>query len=193
MKSNVLRFILCIIVTFVFDKPIKIVAQAKDQKTPQDVVLQFYNWYFKTTYMKTNEGPDVKLVDSKYQIVAERLFNKLKKTGFFSDEFFKNQLIIYNACNVQLKKVNVKDVEKCGCSPAEFVKTTDCDFLSSFPWVGGQGESLNTVKVLKVKTIGNTSKVTATITDSHVDYSHPEVTLVKENDGWKIAKIDLHY
>lgn len=170
------------------------------EKQPKEVVLQFYNWYLKNIYLKSplnkpdvTDHPEVKIINATYQIISKNQFDKLRKTGFFSEEFFKNELIVFNACNVQLKKVKIKDVEKCGCFPTDFVKTNDCDFLNGYSWVGGQGEDLKTVKISKVNTVGNRSKVTATIGDGTVDYSHPEVSLVKENDGWKITKIDLHY
>jgi hypothetical protein len=169
-------------------------------KSPQEVALQFYNWYLKKVYLKSPlnkpnvmDHPEVKIVNTTYQIVSKNQFEKLKETGFFSDEFFKNELVVFNACNVQLKKVKIKDVEECGCSPATFVKTSDCDFLEGYTWVGGQGEDLKTVKISKVVTMGDKSKVTATIGDGTVDYSHPIVSLIKENNEWKIAKIDLRY
>jgi hypothetical protein len=165
----------------------------KSEKTPEEVVLQFYNWYLKEIYLKsTLERPDVKLTkESIYQIVPKVQFDKLKKTGFFSDEFYKNELIIYNACNVQLRKVKIKDVDKCGCSPSEFVKNDDCDFLSYYPWTGGQGENLNKVTISKVTTSGDLSNVTAEISEANTPYSHPIVTLLKEDRIWKISKIEL--
>jgi hypothetical protein len=170
------------------------------EKPPQDVVLQFYNWYLKNVYLKSPlnkpniiDHPEVKNINGSYQITSKNQFDKLRKTGFFSEGFFKSELVVFNACNVQLKKVKVKDVEECGCSPTTFVKTSDCDFLEGYTWVGGQGEDLKTVKIFKVVTIGDKSKVTATIGDGTVEFSHPVVSLIKENNDWKIIKIDLKY
>jgi hypothetical protein len=170
-------------------------------KPPEEVALQFYNWYLKyyneyakNSHFKTElSSPDIKLVNSAYQIISKDQFDQLKKIGFFSNEFFKNQTIIYNACNVQLRKVSIKKVEQCGCSPTEFVEGNDCDFMTYYIWVGGQGENLNRAKIIKVNTHGNLSKVTIGISADNYAYSRPEVTLLKEDGNWKISKIELHY
>jgi hypothetical protein len=197
-----LAIIICFLLLTNVDKanPFKQSINDTKGKSPQEVVLQFYNWYLQKVYLKSPlnkpniiDHPEVKNINASYQIISKNQFEKLRKTGFFSEGFFKSELVVFNACNVQLKKVKVKDVEECGCSPTTFVKTSDCDFLEGYTWVGGQGEDLKTVKISKVVTTGDKSKVTATISDGTVDYSHPIVNLIKENNEWKIAKIDLRY
>jgi hypothetical protein len=166
-----------------------------EEKPPQEVALQFYNWYLKNIYYSKSDlsNPDIKLVKSTYQIISKDQFDKLKKTRFFSNEFYENQTIIYNACNLQLRKVSRRKVEKCACSPTEFVKGNECDFMAYYPWVGGQGETINTAKVIKVNTHENLSKVTIGLSADKYAFSRPEVTLLKEDGNWKISKIELHY
>lgn len=169
----------------------------KIKELPGQVVFNFYNWYLKKVYNKANDklsNPNIiRTKDSIYQIDSEIQLKELKETGFFSDDFFKNQLSIYSRCDVQLRQVKPKDVDKCGCSPTEFVRNNDCAFLSYYTWIGGQGENINTVKIYKIKTIGNLSKVTVQLSDGQTLYSHAEVTLIRQNNTWKISKIDLRY
>lgn len=170
----------------------------KTGESPGEIVSRFYNWYLKKVYLHDNDdglwNPDIKLTkDSIYKIMPQVQFNKLKKTGFFSDKFYKNKIVIYNKCDVQLRIAKPKDVNKCGCSPAEFAKNNDCDCLSYYTWVGGQGENLNAAKIEKINTVGNISKVTVGIYADKYLYSHPEVTLLKENGKWKIANIEVHF
>jgi hypothetical protein len=164
-------------------------------EAPEMVALKFYKWYLKNIYGHDKlSQPQVKLSkDSVYQVVPEGQFERLRKTGFFSEVFYKNQSAVYNKCNVQLRLVNPQDVAKCGCSPATFVKNSDCDFLSYYTWTGGQGEDLNTAKIEKVKTAGSVSKVTIAVGEYGYAFSHPEVTLLKEGHKWKIARIDLYF
>ena len=165
-------------------------------KPPKEVALQFYNWYLKNIYSSPSDklsNPDIKLINSTYQIISEAQFERLRKTNFFSNEYYKNQTVIYNACNVQLSKVGIKQVEKCGCSPTTFVESNECDFIGYYTWIGGQGETINTAKVIKVETIGNLSKVTIRLSYYQTAYSLSEVTLLKEDGNWKISRIKVHF
>lgn len=161
------------------------------------VVLRFYNWFLRGPYLSAAdnfETPAIKLTkDSIYQIAFETQFDSLKHTGYFSKDFFKNQLQNYNACNIQLKKVNTKDVDKCGCSPVELIEGNDCDFLTYNSWTGGQGETLNKVTILKTQMINDVSKVTVALGDKNEVYSRPEVILTKEDGEWRISRITIRY
>ncbi len=170
-------------------------------QSPEQTALQFYNWYLKEVYAKSGpenpEGPEVKITpDSIYQIIPNTYFDKLKKTGFFSNSFYENELHTYRKCDTQLKKVKLADVDKCGCSPTDLVdvNNNDCDFLTYKTWTGGQGESINNAKIIKGITNGNTSVVTMELGgEGNPAYSHPKVFLINESGMWRISKIELKY
>nr|WP_294789998.1 hypothetical protein [uncultured Mucilaginibacter sp.] len=164
-------------------------------KRPEAVALRFYNWYIKEMYPDSSiDKPTLKITaDSVYQLIADTQFETLRKTGFFSKDFFHHQSHIYSACNLSLKKIDIKKVEDCGCSPTEFVNNESCSFFSYYAWVGGQGENITNAKVVSTNVKGNYATVKMEILADGIPYSHPKVTEFKENGVWKIAVIDLEW
>lgn len=167
---------------------------------PAKVVVNFYKYYLSNIYAKKDElaAPTVKLENGIYKLDSSAHLDFLNKSGFFSKDFYSNELPQFNLCDDALKTVSVSEVSKTGGMPTDFVKGDACSFLLYYQWVGGQGEALNTVHVVSSNTTGNVAVVTVAIgqqtddTDNYI-YSYPSVSLVDEAGLWKIASIRVSF
>lgn len=164
--------------------------------TPEKVVLKFYQWYLKDIYLKKyDDQPKVILTkDSIYKLDLSKSINFLKQCGYFSDKFYNNEKAMFSSCDEQLKKVNPRQVEETGVPPSMFVEGNACDFLNYMVWTGGQGEALTAVEIKSSKILADSAIVIAIIEDAKgYKYSYPQVTLLKENEEWKISRIVISY
>jgi hypothetical protein len=163
---------------------------------PEKVVLSFYKWYLKDVYLKNIiEAPVVKLTkDGIYQIDTTDYIKFLNQSDYFSIQFYKSEIAMFIACNKKLRDINPKQKEDAPCFPANLVKGHECDFLCYMAWTGGQGESLNTVGIVKSEVTADSAKVITVLGDSiSGPYSYPIVSLMNEHNKWKISRIEVSY
>ena len=170
---------------------------------PEKVAYDFYQYYLTNIYGKNEkfEFPDDKLNnDGIYQLDLTEHIKLLNESGFFSPQFYENEKPEFNLCNEGLKTVSVKEVNDAlfGQFPEHFVKNGGCGFMRGYRWVGGMGETLDIVNVVKSEISGDMAKVTVVIGQKEDDrysynYSYPVVTLLKEDGQWKISDIKLSF
>ena len=70
---------------------------------------------------------------------------------------------------------------------------SECDVFCYMNWTRGQGEPLNKIEIVKSVIENDKATVFAAISDStvKVPYSAPIVRLEKENNDWKIVRIEF--
>lgn len=175
---------------------LNVISERDNELNPALVALKFYNWYLKEIYLKKSvESPEVILnKDSVYELDPKAHIRFLNNSGYFSTKFYENEVGVFNSCNEKLKKISSREVEKQGYSPSELVEGDDYLFLTCMIWTMGQGETLNTAKVKSSKIEKDIANVVIAIGDSlSGDFSYSHVTLLKEKDKWKIAKIKADF
>jgi hypothetical protein len=169
---------------------------------PAEVVSRFYRWYLKEVYLHEPnveaEGPSPTLAKTgRYQLDPTRHQGFLQQAGYFSARFYANEARVFQRCNQHLQQVSAKQVAKSGSSAVDLVKGPACDFLRWMVWTGGQGESLNTVKIKQTTLLADSAVVVAALGDSAsgaaYEYSNPTVTLVQEKGEWKISRITIAF
>jgi len=160
---------------------------------PEKIVLNFYRWYIKNIYLKKNvEGPIAKLISNNiYELDATEHIKFIKSAGYFSTSFYKNEIAKFDSCSECLKNTDLKliadegfDILDCDC----------CNFLNSMIWTGGQGEEITTANIIKSEISSNSALVIVVLGLTDDDkYSYPNVTLLKENNKWKIDNITISF
>jgi hypothetical protein len=170
--------------------------------SPDEVVRRFYRWYLTDIYLKEPsveaEGPQaMPSKNGRYELDTTKHRAFLRKTGYFSPRFYVNEQLLFASCNQQLRQVSVKQVEESGGFAGDFVDGQACDFLRWMVWTGGQGESINTVRIKQTRLLADSAVVVAALGDlasgAAYEYSHPRVTLVKEKGEWKISRITISF
>jgi len=127
-----------------------------------------------------------------YQLDTNEHLKFLNESLYFSDAFYESEIPVFEKCNDDLKTVTIQEVNDSGTFPEEFADA--CDFVFYHQWVGGQGEELNTVDIVKSTVNGDLAVVTTVIGNREFGpYSYPIVTLVKESNGWKISDIEISF
>ncbi|MGI4864379.1 MAG: hypothetical protein ACRYFZ_10695 [Janthinobacterium lividum] len=171
-------------------------------RPPAEVVRRFYRWYLTEVYLHEPsveaEGPGPTLAkNGHYQLDPTRHQRFLQQAGYFSPRFYANEAQVFKRCNQQLQQVSAKQVAESGSFAGELVKGPACDFLRWMVWTGGQGESLNTVKIKQTTLLADSAVVVAALGDSAsgaaYEYSYPTVTLVQEKGEWKISRITIAF
>jgi len=171
-------------------------------RPPAEVVSRFYHWYLKEVYLHEPsveaEGPRLTLAkDGHYQLDPTRHQDFLQKAGYFSPRFYANEAPVFRRCTQQLRQVSAKQAAEAGGFAGDFVKGPACDFLRWMVWTGGQGESVNTVKIKKTTLLADSAVVVVALGDSAsgaaYEYSYPSVTLVQEKGEWKISRITIAF
>ncbi|MFD0749815.1 hypothetical protein ACFQZS_06655 [Mucilaginibacter calamicampi] len=165
-------------------------AIATSAETPQGVALKFYKWYIKEMYPDSSIDKPQLLInaDSIYRLDTTYQFARLRKTDFFSEDFFKIQTRNYQSCDLWLKNTRIKEIESYQSAPNNI-----CDFFSNYSWVGGQGENVTDARIASHSIKDNKAIIKMEILIDGVSYSHPKVVEYKENGLWKIARIDLEW
>ncbi|MFB9077953.1 hypothetical protein ACFFLS_04705 [Flavobacterium procerum] len=172
--------------------------KSESKNEPQNVALAFYKWYLKDIYLKKFvESPDVVLSkDSIYVLDTSEHKKFLETSGYFSPKFYENEVVSFRNCENKLRSVSWKKVEESGAvNPAEYVEGNECAFTHYMIWTNGQGENLDTAEIEKYSIKDNTALVIIKLSNSPEGgfYSRPHVSMVKENDKWKISKIEVHF
>lgn len=171
-------------------------------RPPAEVVRRFYRWYLTKVYLHEPsleaEGPSPTLAkNGHYQLDPTRHQRFLQQASYFSPRFYANESQVFKRCNQQLQQVSAKQVAESGSFAGDLVKGPACDFLRWMVWTGGQGESLNTVKIKKTTLLADSAVVVAALGDSEsgsaYEYSYPTVTLVQEKGKWKISRITIAF
>lgn len=193
-KKNYIIFIVLVIgmvLFFVFHDNFK----SKVLSEPEKVTLDFYQYYLRDIYKKYDsvESPSAKLNSyGIYQLDPTEHIKFLNESGYFSPKFYENETPLFEKCDDDLKLVSVQEVNEAGTFPEEFASA--CDFVFYHQWVGGQGEELNTVDIVKSEMAGDMASVMVVIGNRESGpYSYPIVTLKKESDGWKIIDIEISF
>jgi hypothetical protein len=162
--------------------------------SPAEVVSRFYQWYLRDVYLQEPgmdaEGPRaVPSKNGRYYLDTTKHRAFLRKSGYFSPHFYANEQMLFESCNHQLRQVSAQQVQESGGFAGDLVDGPACDFLRWMTWTGGQGESLNTVKIKKSTLLADSAVVVAALGDSAsgvaYEHSHPRVTLVKEKGNGK--------
>lgn len=169
--------------------------KSKVLNEPEKVTLDFYRYYLKDIYNTNDsvESPSAKLNSNGiYQLDTSEHVKFLNESVYFSSTFYENEIPVFEKCNEDLKTVTVEEVTDAGTFPEEFADA--CDFVFYHQWVGGQGEELNTVDIVKSEVAQEFAKVTVVVGNRESGpYSYPIVTLKKEIGGWKISDIELSF
>ncbi len=170
------------------------------QNDAEKFAYYFYENYLENIYLKKPDQTHIgfSLGSKGYYELDSQTYDKfLLESDFFTKSFIEEEHKKIDFCNNSLKSVKVEEVKVSGAHPADFVDNGSCGFLFYFTWVGGQGESLNHVSVLKSTIKENNATVWMALgykesnrKDSY-DFSYPIVYLVKESNSWKIDKIEL--
>jgi hypothetical protein len=155
-----------------------------------EVVDEFYSWYLKESYGKSNGlglMPKVLMGEnSVYYLDSVGYLKKLRATNFFSKRYISNQAKAVNDCNkeIGLQKWN-------GDSELDF---EGCEFTTFDQWVGGQGEEINGFNVVSaIQDPGSATNLIVTV-ETLVDgkkFVRIFVSVVKEGKDFKIDDITI--
>jgi hypothetical protein len=177
--------------------------KSKGLTEPEQVALRFYQWYLPIYNNGDSKEPPISLVINSgqhYQIDDAKRIAFYRQSGFFSLKYLQSLHGKYAACNREMEKVSRKEADACGCSPAMWAPGNACNFLSYFPWINGQGETVNKVAILEGTRLfeyGAYAVVYAVLLDATMPnspatpYSYPVIRLEKRGAGWAIVNIEF--
>lgn len=163
-------------------------------EAPDKVVSDFYKWYLDNHYNVDHKliPPNPVMKNGQIYLDTAEYMLIVRKCGFFSERYIKRELEIFRQCNEDLQRVDVKKVEECGCSPAQF--TTRCGFVFAYPWLFHQGEDTNDTSIRQFAILGDSASVDIDLLMKKADttsrYQTLRVILLKEVRGWKIEEIE---
>ncbi len=188
------KVFIILVILFLFENTLLAVNHPKLFKPYTEhelVVSKFYNWYISDIYLKKRiENPFPTLYASgTYQLDQIETFEYLRNTGYFSSQYFGEMEKVYYFCNIQLATVNVKNVEIGGGSPSEDLR--DCDFLNTYPWIGGMGEAVSGYEIIDSSiAIGDPNRASVLVR-FYPFPSYASVDLDQKDGKWQISNIDV--
>ena len=146
-------------------------------------VESFYRWYLDSLYENgAINSPDVVLTkDSIYKLDGTKYLRLLKQSNFFSNNFLEGQKERVNECNEEL--ITEKGQQQYREARFMAIESKVCDFMNYYPWIGGQGEDIEKIKIIASKIDGDKAKVVVKASQE------VNVELIKENALWQINKI----
>jgi len=173
-QINLLRGLLLIFICFSF------FGCRTSNPDPINVVRDFYNWYLPTYYLNSNDPSYCEIQKNafgKFYLDTTKNFPVLRKSSFFSAEYFDSELKNINRCNSQLKSIEANH----DGLPTEDL--TACWFMNHIPWTGGQGEEIKSFEILEMTQEKNIAIVKVMLEDIIF------IRLNLINNAWKISEI----
>jgi hypothetical protein len=167
----------------------------KKYSEPEKVVSNFYSWYLRDIYLKKRIESPILAINSLglYQLDSKETFDYLRNTGYFSEQYFTNTQKKYDACNIELAKVDLKQIKESGAvDPSENIN--NCDFLHSMIWTGGMGEQMDSFEIIDSNIADfKTGSVASVLIRLKPYGSYASVNLSLENNKWLIDNIGINF
>jgi hypothetical protein len=160
------------------------------------IVNNFYNWYIEVT--KTNNRIEFmpQFIENNRGMTTldfSRYFENLRKYQF-SDSLIKSERLTYQECISHIKKVKYSDF-KTSWTDLDVFESTNCDFANSYRWIGGM-EPVDCIRIVDLKIQSNQTGLVQLqfcgidSNDKEYFWGKKTVILEKQNNNWKIIKID---
>ena len=167
-----------------------------DSAKVERIVNNFFNWY--TGVIKTNNSVEFmpQFVESDQGMTTldfSKYLENLRKYQF-SDSLIESEKLTYQECLSHIEKVKYSDFKTSWTDLDDF-ESTDCDFANTYRWTGGM-EPIDCIRIVDLQII---SRLTGLVqlkicgidsNDKEYFWGKKTVILEKQNDNWKIIKID---
>jgi hypothetical protein len=162
----------------------------------EKIVNNFFNWYIGV--IKTNNSVEFmpQFVESDNGMTTldfSKYLENLRKYQF-CDSLIEAERLTYQECILQLEKVKYFDFKTSWTDLDDF-ESTGCDFSNSYRWTGGM-EPIDCIRIVDLKIISNQTGIVQLkfcgIDSNNKEYFWGKKTVIleRENDNWKITKID---
>lgn len=168
------RILIVGVLIFLSCKKANTIDQNPKEQTPKEsyesFVESFYDWYFKNYYNKSISNPNqpkfIKNNEGKFILDTKGYANQLNEIAFLSSSYKKILLQKCEICSESMER-NLKNFDPEYDADFYLGKSENqkCDFLWSDLWLSGQGENLNSIKVIGEQKIS--SSVTNVFISTH--------------------------
>lgn len=167
-----------------------------DSVKVEKIVNNFFDWYIGV--IKTNNSIEFmpQFVESDTEMTTldfSKYFENLRKYQF-SDSLIESERLTYQECITHLEKVKYSDF-KVKWTDLDDFESTNCDFANSYRWTGGM-EPIDCIRIVDLKITSNQTGLVqlkfcgVDSNDKEFLWGKKTVILEKQNDNWKIIKID---
>jgi hypothetical protein len=167
-----------------------------DSAKVERIVNNFFSWYIGV--IKTNNSSEFmpQFVESEQGMTTldfSKYFENLRKYQF-GDSLIELERLTYQECISNLEKVKYSDFRTSWTDLDDF-ESTNCDFANSYRWAGGM-EPIDCIRIVDLKIV---PKQTGLVqlkycgidsNDKEYFWGKTTVILEKQNENWKITKID---
>lgn len=158
-------------------------------------VTDFYTWYL-DGYYNNEKNIELSFVNSDGISSLDTFvyFNKIRESGFFSEEYINNRKIQIESCLLEINKLDWGVVKNYDGNPAELIKGIECNFLMAYNFLFHQGETVKDVEVEVIMLDTEDVNKVVVVAEQLIEKDGKSngfkmlVTLVKE-DKWKITDI----
>jgi len=167
-----------------------------DSVKVEKIVNNFFNWYIGVTKMNNSIEFMPQFVESDEGMTIldfSKYFENLRKYQF-SDSLIESERLTYQECISHLEKVKYSDF-KVTWTDLDNFESTNCDFANSYRWTRGM-EPIDCIRIVDLKIISNETGLVQIkfcgidSDDKEILWGKKTVTLKKQNNNWKITKID---
>lgn len=163
--------------------------QTNEENNPREIIEGFYKWYIHEAYPKVYDyyqiPPYKKVGETKYIFNKTELRARLSKVKFLSNEYINFTLDKLEACNAEMLKIDWDAV------PESQFNIRQCDYLWFDNWLGGQGENIDGFRIVSEVNTKDGIEFTVEILINKEIFTHSKVTVKKEEEKYKINKIEL--
>jgi len=167
-----------------------------DSAKVEKIVNNFFNWYIGVT--KTNNSIEFmpQFVESDQGMTTldfSIYLGNLQKYQF-SDSLIESEKLTYQECISHLEKVKYSDFKTTWTDLDDF-ESTNCDFANSYRWTGSM-EPIDCIRIVDLKILSNKTALVQLhfcgidSNDKEYFWGKETVILEKQNENWKIIKID---
>lgn len=162
----------------------------------EEIANNFFNWYIGVT--KTNNSiefmPQFAENDKGMTTLDFSKYIENLRKYQFSDSLIKSEILTYQECLSHIEKVKYSEF-KASWTDLDDFESTNCDFANSYRWTGGM-EPIDCIRIVDLKIISNQTGLVQLkfcgidSNDKEYFWGKKTVILEKQNDNWKIIKID---
>lgn len=172
---------------------------ACSKEKPENLVLDFYNWYFSAIKAQTTDEYQPKIVADKNGMATLDVLQYVQnlRTHYFSEDLIDKEIAAYQECIKNLETIKYDTIGRAFSDIGDYSEK-GCDFFNYYRWTL-EMDPIDGVSIVDVTTLPGSKLIVKgrfyNFNDKTKEYSYWNkycfVMLRQTNGMWKIENIDI--